>query len=426
VETINSKKVILKKANISFNDIILVAFLFLYMSGETSSFLKFISFALFLLWLFLTYLPLTVKGESKLSVISISIFLFLGYYFLSGLIHGNLLDISKQTFTYLLNFSPYFIYNYFKNFNRFKYKKILTFLIFIYIFTLFFSLIFLINNPFLPRIMTNDGVDGKNYFFGAGYFFAYSAALLSIFLCTVLKQGLIKSRKNIFILLIVLVSSYFVIYLTGSTITFVFSIIGSVISFLFSSRYFEDHKIKVRNFTKNIFFLFLFLILFLTLSQKLGEILMNINYLKENAVQQRLFEIGEYLAFRSSSDSNLINRFFTIERGFTGILSNPIFGVGHKVGNILTLAKNLGVSGHSEILDIWSMHGIIGLIMVLVIYISFFKIMIKKYKFFNFFPLLFTIVFMSLFNPFICFQTNYFIFVFVPISLFFLKNKIYI
>ncbi len=104
----------------------------------------------------------------------------------------------------------------------------------------------------------------------------------------------------------------------------------------------------------------------------------------------------------------------TLERSFETFVDSPLLGIGYKYGNSFTLCKQNGVGSHSELLDALAKYGIIGGVPLLLVFFFQVRTICRSSTSFSNIPFIILFIILFTFNPFLCAQTNWGLFLLIP------------
>ena len=314
------------------------------------------------------------------------IILFLGYYFYSiilSLFSENLF-ISLKSSLFYFRFGLFVLaINYFLNFKQDlidKFTKILISLILLVCFDALFQ--FVIGfNLFGFELITNDKLNGL--FGDEPLLGSYLFRLLPLAVACLIYKFEIKFRycNTMFIFLV-----FTVIFLSGSRASLFLSILFIILFFLF-----------VRSYQKQILILGIIFLISFTIIAKFNEKFAYKSYFNiVDPIKRILTTKQGNFEIESGKDLNLANTNFTI---FTSIHEshfitaykifneNKIFGVGNKMFRVLCSKEEYKVNEfscsthpHNYYLQILSENGIIGFLIISVLFIICLYNLIKEFK----------------------------------------------
>lgn len=265
-----------------------------------------------------------------------------------------------------------------------------------------------INNPEGGRAYVNDHRGGL---LGGGYCAAYASAVLGVILFNYFLSSDKKLKKKRVYLLIGFIMSVVHVIVTLSMITLLGLLVGCILSIVF-------HGKKRKNTIKGYLFLVVVIIgviLFLTNAGAFGKWLIQLGNKVSNPIySKRLYEVGDYLS-TGTETHHMVNRFYTLSTSWETFLKNPLFGIGYKFGNNYTLLYQNGIGVHSELLDLLAKYGVVGSLPLLYVIIQQIKKIIKSSSLSIGIPLVFSLVVLFVFNPFISAQTMFMLFLYIPL-----------
>lgn len=334
--------------------------------------------------------------------------LFFIFHFLTSIINAiDLYDlIGTQTMGIFARFIPICVFAKVSNYDywrKYAFYKSLTALWFVIVIV---STITFINTDGGGRVYTNSNFGSL---LGGAYAAAYCSVLVAIiFLQIVLDKDFNKVKIVYFIGFIL---SCMHVVTTNSMITTIALLVGCILSVFYHG------NLKANNRTKivTIFIILLSVVLISQLSE-IGIRLIKISEQVNNPTYaQRIKEIGLYM-YSNDETYHVGKRISVVLISLETFMKYPLFGVGYKVGNHYALLYGL-VGHHSQLLDCLAQYGIIGSIPLFGVYFNSFKTMFKATNLNIRVPILFAFFVMFLFNPFISDQTNYIIFLYIPLAL---------
>lgn len=271
------------------------------------------------------------------------------------------------------------------------------------------------NNPEGGRAYVSDHRGGL---LGGGYSATYASAVLGIVLFNYFLSSDKKLKKKRVFLLIGFILSAIHVIVTLSTLTLLGLLVGCILSIGF-------HGNK-KNSVKGYLFLgivILGVIMFLINAGSVGNWLIQLSSKVNNAVySKRLYEVGIYLSFGDETH-HMGNRIYTLSTSWETFLKYPLFGMGYKYGNNYTLLYQNGIGVHSELLDSLAKYGVVGSLPLFYVLYQQIKRIIKSSSSSIGIPLVFALIVLFVFNPFISAQTMFMVFLYIPLLIERLENS---
>lgn len=411
------------------NDIsyLIISIYFLILLGASSDgWYRYTSLALLFLWVFIVILTDKIPLGSIWKNKAVKAFVyFYSYYTFTSLISvfitGDLIYILKINLTILLDFSPLFIFCYYKDKNKVVSIRLLKTIFIIFFYYIIKAIIFYYKYPYAGRIINDYGYDGMSVALGGGYNLAYASVMLVLFLFTLLMDKEIHGRKQKILILIMVVVLLLLIITTGSTITILATFFGLLFAFLlrypnYSRRnYVKSDQDHVINMMRVFVFITIVIITIVNLTT-IGEWIMAMANNQEGIVASRFSEFGAKIAYGSAAGgqaSGFDTRINLIKKSLTAFLSSPVFGLGYLYGYNPTLGQTFGVATHSEFADSLAKYGIAGSIPLFFTYYYILKYTKALFSW-RLLPLVIALSIMTISNPFISFQPNLVLFYLIP------------
>lgn len=249
----------------------------------------------------------------------------------------------------------------------------------------------------------------RGFLIGGGYPMAYGSTIL---VAVAVFMILDKQRKSVFekvFYTAVLVISVIHVLLTQSVITIAAMCAGIALGFIFHGRKGSLHS-------KLGFIVIVGVIILVLLNTKqIGLELIQIGGKIQNQIfSQRIIEMGQWM-FSDTESYHVGARTDTIFASLKTFLTNPLLGVGYKVGNEYSYFADVGIGNHSEILDIFAQCGFIGGLLFMGIYYYQIKAIIGMTSLNISIPLITALLILGLFNPFVSAQTGFMLFLYLPL-----------
>jgi len=415
---------------LSVLDYISIIFAVYMMSGSSSDLYMYIGAALFLLWIavgifteFESFSKIIME-KTVILLLIFSVFMFLQTIQVGGYVRG-----AKQAMSILINFSPLFIFLYYKTSGYIeRLKKVLLATLCGWAYFCFVALFFYEQYEDAARNMAGGTDEYGVLAIGGGYALAYGSAILCVFL---LSLRISKKHTDIFdfkgnyvkiiykfIFWTYILLTFFLVIETKSTMTIIFMIVGLVICIAFFPNKINEAGEKVYS-TRNVISLFIVAISVIGLTiytKEIGQFIVDIT--KDNVddvVFNRLHGMGSYLVYGDDYGSTSFqNRLNLPLASLSVFLDNPIFGVGHLHGNGHFHPSLFGIGNHCEWADILGNYGLIFGGILLYVYSS---VIFKKkndsertvssaWKW--------SYVGLGLFNPFLSFNSILIVFFVIP------------
>lgn len=398
--------------------------------GDLNNYLLFFILLLWFAYNFLFFPKRIINLFSSKSFLCL--FIFLLYYFLTSLLNGDVIYSLKNIGSFLIMFSPLYLFIYLSNNNRLYIVKYI--LIAILIMWLFFSirsLMFLFENPTAARTLARNPQAFGYLAIGIGYTNTFGSALFCIFLFNVLIRincinNITNKLLKIILIFIFCIIAFLVVLKTLSTITIIATIIGILFSLYFKSITKNKYlftKLNNRAVLTSIVF-FGGIILFLLNYIFFGNLFIEISHMDNGVVYDRIGDLGNILLSLDNTEVYSIetSRLDLMTKSLNAFFDNILFGQGYKYGYDFTSSIHYGIGNHNELLDIFAIYGLLGGLPLLMIYIIHFRKNIKE-KNIYILPIIITFIVMFTFNPFISFTANLFLFFVIPGIQLFLKPR---
>ena len=223
-----------------------MAYVLFYMTGSNSALHNYIQILLFAIWNVAAY-----AEDPKSYFYAISsratrfLLLFLMYFFITGVIKGNVIYLLTYIGVYSMIYSGPVQFLYYYRRNRLKeikcivYLSLIGWIIISGLAISFYSLV-----PDAARTLAANTDAFGNLYIGGGYAIAFGSAILLSFLVPLLFRRLLSLKKTLLVALIAIILLYLVIK-TGSTTTLIASVIGSIVGVFYEIRNRLSKKMKV-------------------------------------------------------------------------------------------------------------------------------------------------------------------------------------
>lgn len=398
-------------------------------SGYTGEYANFVSLGLCLIWFGISFISnykvfISIFLEKK----TIALLIFFLFYLVTSLPTAGVYNTFKYMGSFIILFSPMFIYSYYQRLGNIKLlKKLLYFTYIIWLFFVIKALHFYYLNPNAARRLASN----KEYYgviaIGGGYSLAIASTILAVFLMVLVLNKLRKGGRStrlsklIFIVLLILV-----VFETRSTITFLGLILGLFLTLLLNL--FSDKAGKIKINYRIIFLSSLFLIIILIAfinTNNIGYLMMILTQNSTNKLFIRLHEIGiELYNFRSKGGSTYLrSRLSLLLESLKLFISSPFIGNGFKYAYDFNLSKLIGIGNHSEWLDILAIYGLFGGLPIFMIYYYGIQTALRYHCSVSMGAYIFVLIFLGLFNPFKSFQAHLIIFFVIPATLYIYKKN---
>ena len=400
-----------------------------YISGYSSRSHNYVLVALFAAWAVMALLEDMNSFRNAFdSAAMMWAIIFIGYYFLTSFLYGDIINTMEYVAKYIMLFSCVLQFKYYKI--RDNYKEILFIVISILVVWAFFAIkaiLFYIAVPTAARIIASDFYAFDNIAIGGGYAIAFGSAILCVYLFERLINTKFykKSGKSIFytltITIALIVILFFLLIKTESTLTLIGCTLGIMCSVI-RRIWRGDGKRQAVNRFVLIFVLFTVSLFVLLNVQEIGQWIIIMTKDRQNStIFRRLYRIGQKMAVLGTG-SKYINyideRFEYIVQSWKTFLKNPIIGVGFKSGNIYSNLEKNGVGTHSAICDMLAQHGVVGFFFIVMFFIK----ALKKECWVKHNTYVVTMIFMCFVNPFEYFHGYLAMFTVIPILEMFNKD----
>ena len=403
---------------ISLSTVVLMAYIAFYVSGFNGAGHNYIQAGLFTLW---NLAALWEDGVSYKKAIFCIPNLFLGgfllFYFFSSAIVGSIIYTVEYAARYLMLCGCFSQFLYYKNRNDHKEIKVIVgFSLLAYLFFSLRAIIFYIQNPTAARVLAADYYAFDTIAIGGGYAIAFGAAILLTGLFEMQLNGRFETASKKVLCLAVVVLLFVLVVKTESAITLIAAIAGLAIALVNRFAYGKEANSRnnLRRIVGTILIVILLLLVFLNLND-IGKTMMDMTGDNlDNLISRRFYRIGEKLYYfgRENKVSNYVDtRLETVKISWNTFLKNPIFGVGHKCGNVFKRLSDYGVGTHSSMFDALAQHGIIGASMFFVFLYTAIKRGLKDVKGSGYIG---TVLVMMVLNPFNYFHGYFVLFVLLP------------
>lgn len=401
---------IAKREGIKLFDIAVLAYIFVAVSGSTNDLHTYFSFAICVCVLFWLLMKKRFRfGISDKRLICAGFFLL--FILVFGLPVGRVFFTLKQVGAAIIRFSPMFLFMYYrKQYGTKSFDFVLKGLIVIMVYYMVVAY-----NAYTSlgvnarRIADHTGEYGEMAI-GGGYFLAYAAALLGVFVfdCLYNKKFHTTSSKIFATLLVIL--SFLVVYETLSTITLIAYVFGIFISLLLpAAKRYENGKSNLGVIVVASMFLLIAIVIVLPI---VGTVIIKLSSGGETIMQKRLQDFG-YLLTGTGDGSYAVGRMSIPLKSFKTFLKNPIIGICYQHGNGFYKASLFGAGNHCDWVDALCNYGLVGGVPLLYI---FFKTLRTTYHKTRRMGLGYaaTFLMLGLFNPFICVHTTTVVFLIIP------------
>lgn len=323
-----------------------LAYLICYLSIQCSN-NSTVLFVFVIAWLSVALLkrPLNFKRELlNMECIHLYLFLLLILFFCSlyGEFHygiGNMLR-------YLSLFFGGLIFRYYRNIDD-KLDKLVKFTLIIWMYFSLKSIYFLSINPGAARlIVSHQGTYFEEFPIGRAYGLNFGSVIVALLLLSYICSKKLNLINKLFCIICVIISSILCIK-TESTLTIIIYFLGLLITFILNNAKNSRKKILI--------FVFIIFIVCLLISMRtfIGKVLVNWNPTGSFNIDERIHEIGRFFIYLDYSGVALGGRIEAYLISVRTIINRPIFGSITQNG----YPTSIGVSGHSELLDIFALYG---------------------------------------------------------------------
>ena len=395
---------------------VFMAYVLFYMTGSNSGIHNYIQILLFALWNVTAY---TEDPKSYFYAISSRptrfLLLFLMYYFLTGVIQGNVIYLLTYIGVYLMIYSGPVQFLYYYRRNRLKEIKCIVYLSFIgWIIISGLAITFYSLVPDAARTLAADTDAFGNLYIGGGYAIAFGSAILFSFLVPLLFRRLLSFKKSILVAFVAIILLILIVK-TQSTTTLIAAVIGSIVGIFYEIRNRLSNKKKV------LLYIFSVGLIVLLFNGGLTRIAFQLSgSASEKVYAKRFHRIGEKLASfetGSSSENYVDERWGDVVESFNTFFDYPVLGVGYMAGhefsklNIYSKDSEFKVGAHSEICDSLAKYGMIGCFFFFGFFIFSIERTNREIKNRSY---LVTLFIMALMNPFQYFHGFYVLFVLMP------------
>jgi len=264
--------------------------------------------------------------------------------------------------------------------------------------------------------------NSRGLLLGGGYPVAYSSAILTVVLLHYILYSSLNKKMKILLIGMVIVSVTHVFF-TMSVITVFALIAGVITSFLFHGDKKHTRNKQIKSFIVIAILLGLTIYGLMNIKQ-IGLWMINISgNISNDIFSYRIKELGMAL-FSNEETYHMGLRLNTLTSSISTFLQHPIFGVAYRVGNTYDLLNSVGVGTHSDILDSLAKFGIVGAIPLFLIYVYQIREIRSRSRMDLGTSLWVTILVLSGFNPFISIQTSFMLFIFVPLIIDKMEEKL--
>ncbi len=397
-------------------------------SGYTGEKANFITLGLCIFWSVVSF---CASPKTFISVFlrmkSVNYLLFILFYLVTSLYTAGVYDTVKYIGTFIILFSPMFMYSYYETLGNIIIIKKLVYSVYAiwFVYALRALYFFTLNPGAARRLVSNSQAFG-DIAIGGGYPLAIGSAVLAVFILDLTKN--LKTRKKKIVLLSSLAFTilFLVVSETRSTITFLGLIFGLLVSIVLNL--FGNKNGKLRINYKSIFSVLLIMITIIVVLiniNSIGQFIMKQTIGSDNALFKRLYEVGLELAFSGTKEGGsnyLWNRLTLLSDSLEHFASSPFIGNGYKYGYDFHSSKVFGIGNHSEWFDILAVYGLFGGLPFYLIYYFAIKEIRKYNDRTTMLSYIFVIIFLGLFNPFKSFQAHLIIFFVIPSTCIILKN----
>jgi len=346
----------------SFSLLLAVAFIISAVGTSTTDWASYINFTLLSTWLFFAF-----WGNPKAFFFVINkpqakiLFLLLSFYFFTGIYNGGLLYTSKIMGSYLIIFSPFLFFEYYRKINKKKLKVLLYVSITLFFIYVFKALVFYLTHPVSARILEADREAFGEISIGGGYSLAYASTIFAVFLLDILLNSNIIDKRVKAFSIVALFPLCGLVLQTKSTLTIIALFLGIIGSLIF--KYFSLFKwnIPLKFFisTLGLLISILFLLLFY---KNIGLWIVYFTESSTDIVSLRFRELGYLLSSGFGSAVYLLGRLGLPLISISSFLHNPLIGRGYEYGYVWE-ESHLFIGQHSEWADMLGNTGIIGFIL---------------------------------------------------------------
>lgn len=402
------------RRKVGISAIVYLLYISYYISGYSSflhNYIYVVSYSLWILAAIFEDSSSFSKAFGNKTVIWALLFLF--YFFITSLSHGNLVNTLEYIAKYLMLFSCVLQFKYYeirRNIREIKFIVVSSLLVWLYF--AIKAILFYIAVPSAARTLASDFYAFDNIAIGGGYAIAFGSAILCVFLFELLinNKKRYKGILRLIILCLVLILFYLLIK-TESTLTLISCSLGIILAIV--RKFWRNEKCK--NDLKKVIIVFLLIFSFLVIVlniHEIGEWIVKVTRDGiDNTIIRRFNRIGQKMVFSGSSYENYVDeRFGYIAQSWNTFLKNPIIGIGFRNGNIFSNLKKNGLGMHSAICDLLAQHGILGALL----FIMFFVKGLKKECWVYYNTYIFTMLFMAFVNPFDYFHAYFALFTLIP------------
>lgn len=334
---------------------LVLAYLICFFSIQCSD-NAFFLFAVTVLWLIIAFLqrPETFHRE-LLSSDCGALYLFLFMILVLCSLLGSLTNGIGNSLRYLSLFCGGLIFRYYRT-SESKLKKLVIVTGVCWLFYTVKSILFFEQNPGAARLIISHQRDAFSSFpIGRAYGLTFGSVIVGTILLILLLSKKISGIKRLGCV-IGIGLSFFLCVKTESTLTIMIFIVGCTVSVIY-----RNSTNKTRKFVVTLFVLAIFVLL-LFLKGSIGLTLISWNPTGVFNIDERVHEIGKALAYSDYSGVALGGRIEAYFVSINTIFRNPL------LGSIFTYGypTSVGISGHSELLDVFALYGgIVGITFII-------------------------------------------------------------
>lgn len=355
----------------------------------------------------------TSKGKIPTNKSWNSFMLFMVFYTATSLINFHPDNYYVYAAYYVLVFFPLLIFEYLKNCSTETIRKSLKSFFFVLVCFCIIATGYYIANPGFARELSSVE---EQMAIGGGYFLAYAAAILCVYIFSKMLNGRIEKKISYVLLCILFVC---VVYLTQSSITTMAMFMGIIIALVTKGR--ETSGNLMEDIIK---FGFIGICAIIVLSVIVYNKYVIAEWILEfvegkdtNILYSRIEEIVNSFVYGKNT-GHYDRRSGTLTDSIEVIKRYPLFGVGYKYGNVFDQGRYWGLGDHSEILDALARYGIFGGFLWLYPYFRTIKHILRKNL-----GTAVTVLLLMYFNPFMSFHSNAVMFLFIPLFEELLRRK---
>ncbi len=415
----------LNSLKFGISSIVFTIYCIFCISGSNSAERNYIQIAIWGLWFLIAMIEDTKNIWNAIANKStLCLCLFFLYYFITSIFEASVSYTMTYIGVFFLLYSCYIPFLYYKRRGR-KSEIMLIALSSLLGWSLFAisAIVFFQINPSAARTLAADFNAFDNLYIGGGYAIAIGSALIFVWLFSLLCEGYLNYKRIRYSCIIFLILLFILLIKTESTTTLLACILGAVYSLMKILRRSNNQWIRT------LFGICMVVIIIALLSGGLNSIGSSIVSATdvgadENVILRRFNRIGQKLMLSgtdANSDNYVDERWGLVEQSWNTFCDNPLFGIGHKVGNIYSKLDGAGVGTHSEICDILAQHGLVGGSLFFLYFIITLKRTESRLVNKGYFL---TIFILALCNPFRYFHGFYVIFVLMPMVELLIQNKL--